>query len=87
MSTLIAVYDTTGTCIGRCDAKCHDAHDPNCDCICGGENHGVGRDQALTNTRTRHRTWLTTFATTRGLDRANLDELVGADVMQEVLFA
>ncbi len=35
----------------RCDAKCHDATTPECDCICGGRNHGVGRHRAIENTR------------------------------------
>ena len=26
-----------------CDGKCTNATGPNCDCICGGENHGTGR--------------------------------------------
>jgi hypothetical protein len=26
-----------------CDGKCTGATGPNCDCICGGENHGTGR--------------------------------------------
>jgi hypothetical protein len=49
MTTLIAVYDSDG-CVGRCDAKCYEATDPDCDCICGGRNHGVGRAQAVENT-------------------------------------
>lgn len=27
----------------RCDAKCHDATAGDCDCICGGRYHGVGK--------------------------------------------
>ena len=50
MTTLIAVYNSSG-CIGRCDAKCHDAAHPDCDCVCGGANHGVGLKQAISNTR------------------------------------
>lgn len=50
MATLIAVYNSSG-CIGRCDAKCHDAKHPDCDCVCGGANHGCGLDQAISNTR------------------------------------
>lgn len=49
MTTLIAVYNSEG-CVGRCDARCHGAQEPECDCICGGINHGVGREQALENT-------------------------------------
>lgn len=34
-----------------CDGKCYNAKGKICRCICGGINHGVGRDQALENTR------------------------------------
>lgn len=86
MSTLIAVYNSDG-CVGRCDAKCHDAKEPGCDCICGGRNHGVGRERALENTRVYAHAWLTTYADKKGLDRATLDEMVGVDVVQDRLFA
>lgn len=49
MTTLIAVYTNRG-CIGRCDAKCHDAFEPECICVCGGVNHGVGLSRAIKNT-------------------------------------
>lgn len=32
---------------GRCDAKCHNAVTPECDCMCGGRYHGKGRDGTL----------------------------------------
>lgn len=48
MSTLIYVGNSSG-CVGRCDAKCYDARTPDCDCICGGKNHGAGRQQAQQN--------------------------------------
>lgn len=50
MTTLITVSNSSGV-VGRCDAKCHDATHPVCDCVCGGANHGVGSKQALTNTK------------------------------------
>jgi hypothetical protein len=52
MATLIAVYNSDG-CVGRCDAKCHEAASPacECDCICGGRNHGVGEKKAVENTQ------------------------------------
>ena len=50
MTTLIAVYNSSGV-VGRCDAKCHNATHPDCDCVCGGANHGVGLKQAISNTR------------------------------------
>lgn len=51
MTTLIAVYDSSGRCIGRCDARCYNAEEPKCECICGGRNHGKGLQKALDNTR------------------------------------
>ena len=49
MSTLIAVYNRSGECVGRCDERCYNAKHPKCECICGGRNHGVGLLQALQN--------------------------------------
>lgn len=34
----------------RCDARCYNAKGPDCDCICGGKNHGVGLQKAQENT-------------------------------------
>lgn len=50
MTTLIAVYTNDG-CEGRCDAKCYEAHEPDCHCVCGGLNHGAGLIKATENTR------------------------------------
>lgn len=49
MPTLISTHNSEG-CTGRCDAKCYDAKEPKCVCICGGANHGVGLKQAMSNT-------------------------------------
>ena len=32
---------------GRCDAKCHNATNAECHCMCGGRYHGAGRDGSL----------------------------------------
>lgn len=61
MTTLIAVYNSEGL-VGRCDAKCYNAHEPQCACICGGANHGRGLDQALDNTRQLAESWLDEYA-------------------------
>ena len=45
MTTVIAVYNSDG-CVGRCDARCHEADSDDCDCICGGVFHGVGKQRA-----------------------------------------
>jgi hypothetical protein len=52
VTTVIAVYNSDG-CVGRCDARCHDAEGPDCDCICGGANHGRGYAGAVETTRER----------------------------------
>lgn len=50
MTALITTYTGDG-CVGRCDAKCYHAWGPECHCICQGVNHGVGRQEAIANTR------------------------------------
>ena len=39
--TLIVAGNSDGLS-GRCDAKCHNATEPDCHCICGGCFHGKG---------------------------------------------
>jgi hypothetical protein len=48
MATLITVGNSEGQ--RSCDAKCYDATGPQCDCVCGGRNHGVGIKKAQENT-------------------------------------
>lgn len=71
MATLIAVYKSGGErgaiCVGRCDAKCYQAQSPDCDCICGGKNHGAGLEQAVENTREQVEEWLQDYAKEKGL--------------------
>lgn len=55
--TLIAAYNSEG-CIGRCDAKCYEATGPECNCICGGMNHGAGYTKAMDNTREYAEAWI-----------------------------
>jgi hypothetical protein len=57
VTALIAVY-TGGGCAGRCDAKCYNAWGPECHCICQGANHGLGRQEAIGNTREMAASWL-----------------------------
>lgn len=87
MTTAIAVYNSDG-CVGRCDAKCHNASSPDCDCICGGRLHGVGAGSAVEqNTRDLLGDELTdalhAFAARNELDVDGLRVEV-ADVQQEL---
>jgi len=61
MVTLIS-WSTSGGEQGRCDAKCYEATGPDCDCICGGRNHGAGQDQAIENTRELAATMIAEYA-------------------------
>lgn len=51
MATLITVGGNDWQ--RRCDAKCYDAKGPDCDCVCGGMNHGKGLETAQRNTAER----------------------------------
>jgi hypothetical protein len=51
MTTAMAVYHSGGEA-GRCDANCHEAHEPACDCCCGGRLHGRGSSQAAIEQQT-----------------------------------
>lgn len=54
MTTIMAVGDSEGT--RRCDARCHTATHPECDCCCGGRYHGKGSSAAAQEQLTRD--WL-----------------------------
>lgn len=79
MSTLIAVYNSE-KCIGRCDAKCHNAVQPDCDCICA-----VGPQKAAENTREMAELWLERYAEEKGLEPGSF-KVVKGDYMQLGLF-
>ena len=51
MPTLIIEHGTKGKSRGQCDSRCYNAKSPNCLCCCGGQNHGVGLQTAIDNTR------------------------------------
>jgi hypothetical protein len=82
MTTLIS-YQSSGGDQGRCDAKCYDAAEEPCDCICGGRNHGAGREQAIDNTRELAQSWVDRA-------RANGQDVTGVqlalDAQHEPLF-
>lgn len=66
MTTLIAVFNSDG-CVGRCDAKCYNATSPECECVCGGMNHGRGIKMATDNTRELAEQWIAEYARQKGL--------------------
>ena len=66
MAVLIEVRTSSGV-VGRCDAKCYNAQHPECECICGGANHGVGLARALENTREMAEAWMEEYARRKGL--------------------
>lgn len=46
---LIARETRTRATLRCCDARCYNAIHEDCDCCCGGLNHGVGEDKAREN--------------------------------------
>ena len=66
MTALIAVYSSSGLA-GRCDAKCYEATCTVCECVCGGRNHGMGRQRAIDNTRELAKHWIETYTQEKGL--------------------
>lgn len=46
MATLILVKYSSGKS-RRCDARCYNAKNRKCTCVCGGANHGVGLQAAI----------------------------------------
>jgi hypothetical protein len=82
MTTLIS-YQSSGGDQGRCDAKCYDAHEDECDCICGGRNHGAGKQQAIDNTRELAESWLEQ-ARASGQDITHIE--LATDAMHQPLF-
>ncbi|HLI07048.1 MAG TPA: hypothetical protein VKV40_10825 [Ktedonobacteraceae bacterium] len=71
MTTLLAVYTSSGL-VGCCNAKCYEAVHPNCECICGGSNHGKGRETAVENTRKLAQAWIRQYTHNRGLTDFNV---------------
>ncbi len=66
MSTLVSVHNSSG-CVGRCDANCYEATQPQCDCICGGRNHGAGLKKAQDNTRKYCDEWIGRYTKEKGI--------------------
>ena len=81
MTTLIAVYNSSG-CIGRCDAKCYDAQSADCDCICGGANHGAGQEAAIDNTRDMAEQWLEDYKRENGLTKCR--DFINREVVDQI---
>ena len=66
MATLISVYNSDGL-VGRCDAKCYGAKEPDCQCVCGGANHGAGVKQATANTQAMAERWIEEYSKANNL--------------------
>jgi hypothetical protein len=83
MSTLIYASDGD-QCIGKCDATCYNATGPDCDCICGGRNHGVGLKQATENTREYAEEWMEKYSAEKKISIKDIQ--VNQEIYQLKLF-
>jgi predicted methyltransferase MtxX (methanogen marker protein 4) len=77
MTTLIS-YQSSGGDRVRCDAA-----EPECTCICGGRNHGAGKQQAIENTRELAESWIER-ARANGQDVSHVE--LAVDAMHQPLF-
>lgn len=83
MSCLI--YASNGDqCIGKCDANCYNATCPDCDCICGGRNHGVGLKKAIENTQQYAEEWIDKYAKDKMMSKKDI--YVNQQIFQLSLF-
>jgi hypothetical protein len=57
MSTLLST-GRPGKSRRVCNAQCYNARGPDCNCMCGGINHGVGEMQARENCRSMGVAWV-----------------------------
>lgn len=65
--TLIEVRGGDGSLRGRCDSRCYNATTPDCDCVCGGRNHGKGLEKAAEQTHDMYEQWVEEYAKRLGL--------------------
>lgn len=81
--TALLVVRRGGDITGICDARCYDAEQPECRCICEGVNHRAGLAQAVANTRQMHAEWIGR-ARAKGWQFDRYE--VGLPITQDVLF-
>lgn len=66
MSVIVSVSTLEGE-VGRCDARCYNAKHPYCLCVCGGANHGIGKEEAAKKARDNWKDWGRLYANEKGL--------------------
>lgn len=67
MAAVVTLW-VRGATIVACNERCYESDDPECDCICGGENHGQGQTQAEVNAAISGPEWLGRYVTEHRLD-------------------
>ena len=61
MASVMSTYFKAGHSIRSCNAICYDATKEECNCICGGINHGKGFEKAHQNVAEAHKTFMEAF--------------------------
>lgn len=83
--TLMSVYAENGEIVGRCDARCYDAEEIECECVCHGCNHGKGLDVANILTTQNSERWIDAYVRYLRLP-THQAEVFGENQRQESLF-
>ncbi len=82
--TLIEIRGGDGRLIGRCDARCHDAVSHECNCCCGGRNHGKGLARAVAQTREQAQAMIPEHWKALGEARIPVIELSESEVQEKI---
>lgn len=75
-----------GVRVAHCGPRCYNGRGSTCRCICRGENHGVGLEQAELNTAISGEEWLHHEVLHEQLDAASVTcRILGAEAMVPLL--
>lgn len=56
--TAVLTVRAGGSVAGSCGKSCYDAEHKTCRCVCAGENHGEGFEQAVRNAQAMAENWV-----------------------------
>src|SRR5689334_12744892 len=82
---LMSLWTLDESLVAACDENCYEASTPRdaCDCLCGGNNHGVGLATALEQTRAHSDDWIQAYARKRRLTDFSATTVVEPEACEE----
>jgi hypothetical protein len=83
---IMSVYDSKANEIGRCDSRCYDAQELDCECVCFGKLHGLGLKAAIIEATKHGERWVTRYAAAKNAGPAFDAEILEVPRRQINLF-